>query len=148
MLFERVKPSQSPDSLKANKIIATGAAFGSYIALSTVVFFIMTTRTDFISVRTCHPYYLCDFLVPNLINSIWQHIIKARLLVGHDEVIKSALFLQMSIVNHAIGLFAHSRDGHCSGPIVTISSVLSQLVSYSPAQFPPQCDMWLLLQLI
>lgn len=106
MLFERVKPSQSPDSLKANKIIATGAAFGSYIALSTVVFFIMTTRTDFIS-----------------------HIIKARLLVGHDEEIKSALFLQMSIVNHAIGLFAHSRDGHCSGPIVTISSVLSQLVA-------------------
>ncbi|KAF2910907.1 hypothetical protein DAI22_11g137100 [Oryza sativa Japonica Group] len=109
MLFERAKSSQSPDSLKAKKIIVTGAAFGSYVALSTVVFFIFTTRTDFIS-----------------------HIFKARLLrllVGHDEEIKSALFLQMSILNHAVGLFAQSCDGHCSGPLVTISFVLSQLVA-------------------
>uniref|UniRef100_A0A0E0F5V0 Uncharacterized protein n=1 Tax=Oryza meridionalis TaxID=40149 RepID=A0A0E0F5V0_9ORYZ len=96
MLFERAKSSQSPDSLKAKKIIVTGAAFGSYVALSTV------------------------------------HIFKARLLrllVGHDEEIKSALFLQMSILNHAVGLFAQSCDGHCSGPLVTISFVLSQLVA-------------------
>uniref|UniRef100_A0A0E0J1X5 Uncharacterized protein n=1 Tax=Oryza nivara TaxID=4536 RepID=A0A0E0J1X5_ORYNI len=46
MLFERVKPSQSPDSLKANKIIATGAAFGSYIALSTVVATVIAVYGD------------------------------------------------------------------------------------------------------
>nr|ABA93805.1 E1-E2 ATPase family protein [Oryza sativa Japonica Group] len=57
MLFERAKSSQSPDSLKAKKIIVTGAAFGSYVALSTVVFFIFTTRTDFISVATVIAVY-------------------------------------------------------------------------------------------
>uniref|UniRef100_A0A0E0BJ58 Uncharacterized protein n=1 Tax=Oryza glumipatula TaxID=40148 RepID=A0A0E0BJ58_9ORYZ len=112
MLFERAKSSQSPDSLKAKKIIVTGAAFGSYVALSTVVFFIFTTRTDFIS-------YLTAIFKARLL----------RLLVGHDEEIKSALFLQMSILNHAVGLFAQSCDGHCSGPLVTISFVLSQLVA-------------------
>uniref|UniRef100_A0A0E0MFJ3 Uncharacterized protein n=1 Tax=Oryza punctata TaxID=4537 RepID=A0A0E0MFJ3_ORYPU len=57
MLFERAKSSRSPDSLKAKKIIATGAAFGSYVALSTVVFFMITTRPDFISVATVIAVY-------------------------------------------------------------------------------------------
>uniref|UniRef100_A0A0D9XS56 Cation-transporting P-type ATPase C-terminal domain-containing protein n=1 Tax=Leersia perrieri TaxID=77586 RepID=A0A0D9XS56_9ORYZ len=106
MLFERTKSSKSPDSLKAKKIIATGSAFGSYVALSTVMFFIITTRTEFIS-----------------------GIFKARSLVGHDDEIKSALFLQMSTVNHAIGLFTQSYYGCSFGPLVTISFVLSQLVA-------------------
>ncbi|KAL6661227.1 hypothetical protein ACP70R_000611 [Stipagrostis hirtigluma subsp. patula] len=109
MLFERVKSSKSPDRLKAKAIIGTGAAFGSYVALSTVLFFIIATRTDFI-----------------------HHIFKARSLIGHDKEIRSALFLQMSMINHAIGLFAQSCSGHltyCPGPLVTISFVLSQLVA-------------------
>ncbi|KAL6646119.1 hypothetical protein ACP70R_017727 [Stipagrostis hirtigluma subsp. patula] len=108
MLFERVKLSKSPDRLKAKAIIGTGAAFGSYVALSTVLFFIIAARTDFI------------------------HIFKARSLIGHEKEIRSALFLQMSMINHAIGLFAQSCSGHltyCPGPLVTISFVLSQLVA-------------------
>jgi hypothetical protein len=38
MLFEGVKSSKSPNSLKAKKIIATGAASGSYMALNTNIF--------------------------------------------------------------------------------------------------------------
>ncbi|CAO2169581.1 unnamed protein product [Urochloa humidicola] len=109
MLFERVKSSKSPDVLKAKKIIATGAAFGSYAALSTIFFFIIATRSNFI-----------------------LHIIKGRSLIIHDEEIKSALFLQMSMVNHAIGLFAQLFDGQsvgCPGFLVTTSFVVSQLVA-------------------
>ncbi|KAK3122096.1 hypothetical protein QOZ80_8BG0665080 [Eleusine coracana subsp. coracana] len=107
MLFDRVKLSMSPDNWKAKRIIATGAAFGCYITLSTFVFSIIAMRTDFIT-----------------------YIFKARSLSGHDKEIKSVLFLQMSIVNHAIGLFTQLYDGHLTtpGPIVASSFVISQLV--------------------
>ncbi|KAL5219229.1 hypothetical protein ABZP36_019913 [Zizania latifolia] len=53
MLFERMKLSKSPDKLRVKKIIARGAAFGSYIVLSTAIFFRVATMTDFFSVATC-----------------------------------------------------------------------------------------------
>ena len=134
MLFEGAKSSKSPNSLKAKKIIATGAASGSYMALSTIIIFY---NLNYDRPHTCEyllPWYFsCDFLAPNLIVSIWQHIFKVRSLMSHDEEMKSALFLQMSMVNHAIGLFARSFDGHlidCPGSLVTTSFVVSQLVCF------------------
>ena len=53
ILFEGAKSSKSPNSLKAKKIIAIGAASGSYMALSTIIFLIISTRTDLIPVSTC-----------------------------------------------------------------------------------------------
>jgi hypothetical protein len=53
-------------------------------------------------------------------------------LMGSDEEIRSALFLQISTVNQAIALFVHS-DGCCiirwPGPFVTFAFVVSQTVS-------------------
>lgn len=70
MLFDRVKLSKSPNNWTAKRIIATGAAFGCYITLSTVVFFIVAMRTD-LTVRTyCPEFFTCDILILYLINSI------------------------------------------------------------------------------
>lgn len=57
---------------------------------------------------------------------------KHKSLMGSDEEIRSALFLQISTVNQAIALFVHS-DGCCiirwPGPFVTFAFVVSQTVS-------------------
>jgi hypothetical protein len=53
--------------------------------------------------------------------------------MSHDEEMKNALFLQMSMVNHAIGLFARSFDGHFinhSRSLGTTSFVISQPVCF------------------
>ena len=55
--------------------------------------------------------------------------------MGTDEEIRSALFLQMSIVNQAVVLFAHSDDCcliRCPGPFVAITSIFTQMVSSFP----------------
>ena len=84
-------------------------------------------------------------MVPDLINTIfWQQILKARSLIGHDEEIRSALFLQISMVNHGTGLFAYSYNGYstdCPGPVVTVSFVVSQLVRLFSALFRPECTI-------
>ncbi|KAF0932819.1 hypothetical protein E2562_012151 [Oryza meyeriana var. granulata] len=109
MLFERMKLSKSRDTLRVKKIIASGAAFGSYIVLSTAIFFRAATMTDFISCK-----------------------IEGKSLMGTDEEIRAALFLQMSIVNQAVALFAHSDDCcniTCPGPVVTFAFIFTQMVA-------------------
>lgn len=46
----------SQDTLRVKKIIASGAAFGSYIVLSTAIFFRAATMTGFFSVSTFSSY--------------------------------------------------------------------------------------------
>ncbi|KAL6847582.1 hypothetical protein ACP4OV_022608 [Aristida adscensionis] len=109
MLFERVKLNKSPDRWKVKKTITCGAAFGSYIVLSTAIFFKAAKATDIFS---------CKF--------------KDRSLMGTDEEIRAALFLQMSIVNQAVALFAYSDDCcliRCPGPFVTFTFIFSQMVA-------------------
>ncbi|ONL92666.1 ATPase 2 plasma membrane-type [Zea mays] len=109
MLFERVELNKSPDKWRVQKIITSGAAFGSYIVLTTAIFYRVAT--------TANPF-ACKF----------KHIS----LMGSDEEIRSALFLQISTVNQAIALFVHS-DGCCiirwPGPFVTFAFVVSQTVA-------------------
>ncbi|CAD6201565.1 unnamed protein product [Miscanthus lutarioriparius] len=109
MLFERVELNKSPDKWRVQKIITSGAAFGSYIVLTTAIFYRVA--------RTANPF-ACKF----------KHIS----LMGSDEEIRAALFLQMSTVNQAIALFVHS-DGcciiRCPGPFVTFAFVVSQMVA-------------------
>lgn len=50
ILFERVELSNSPDRWRVKKIIASGVASGSYIILSTAIFFRAATLTGFFSV--------------------------------------------------------------------------------------------------
>ena len=48
---DRVKPSPNPDNWKLNEIFATGIVLGSYLAVMTVVFFVLTYETNFFPVR-------------------------------------------------------------------------------------------------
>lgn len=52
--------------------------------------------------------------------------------MGTDEDIRAALFLQMSIVNQAVALFAHSDDCcliRCPGPFVAFTFIFIQMVA-------------------
>ncbi|CAN6308350.1 unnamed protein product [Urochloa humidicola] len=115
MLLERVELNKSPDRWRVQKSIASGAAFGSYIVLSTAIFYKIA--------RTANPFS-CKF--------------KDRSLMGTDEEIRAALFLQMSIVNQAIALFVHSDDCcliRCPGPFVTFTFVASQIAATRKAVY-------------
>lgn len=115
ILFERMKVSKSPDRWRVMKIIGSGVAFGSYIVLSTIIFFRAATLTNFLSYN-----------------------FKSRSLMGSDEEIRAALFLQMSIVNQAVVLFAHSDDCcliRCPGPFVAVTSMFTQMVATHKAVY-------------
>lgn len=44
---DRVKPSPLPDSWKLSEIFATGVVIGSYLALTTVIFYWAAYETEF-----------------------------------------------------------------------------------------------------
>lgn len=46
MLFERVELNKSPDKWRVQKIITSGAAFGSYIVLTTAIFYRVATTAN------------------------------------------------------------------------------------------------------
>ena len=54
---DRVKPSPLPDSWKLSEIFATGVVLGAYLALMTVIFFIMAYETDYFPVKI-----ICNYL--------------------------------------------------------------------------------------
>lgn len=53
MLFERVELNRSPDKWRVQKIITSGAAFGSYIVLTTAIFYRVA--------RTANPFAVSAF---------------------------------------------------------------------------------------
>uniref|UniRef100_A0A8I6Y3D8 Uncharacterized protein n=2 Tax=Hordeum vulgare subsp. vulgare TaxID=112509 RepID=A0A8I6Y3D8_HORVV len=114
-LFERVELSNSPDRWRVKKIIASGVVSGSYIILSTAIFFRAATLTDFVSYK-----------------------FEGRSLMGSDEETRAALFLQMSIVNQAVVLFVHSDDCcliRCPGPVVACTFIFTQMVATHKAVY-------------
>lgn len=115
ILFETMKLTKSPDRWRAKKIIASGVAFGSYIVLSSIIFLRATILPNFLSYK-----------------------FKGRLLMGTDEENRAALFLQMSIVNQAVILFAHYDDCcliRCPGTFVAITSIFTQMVATHKAVY-------------
>uniref|UniRef100_A0A0D9Z0W2 P-type ATPase A domain-containing protein n=1 Tax=Oryza glumipatula TaxID=40148 RepID=A0A0D9Z0W2_9ORYZ len=61
-----------------------------------------------------------------------QFKIEHKSLMDTDEEIRAALFLQMSIVNQAVALFAYSDDCchiRCPGPVVTFAFIFTQMVA-------------------
>ncbi|XP_024978889.1 ATPase 8, plasma membrane-type-like isoform X2 [Cynara cardunculus var. scolymus] len=82
-----VEPSPVPDSWKLNEIFATGIILGTYLALVTVAFFWLTAKTDLLS-------KLCG------VHSI----------VGNDDEITAALYLQVSIISQALIFVTRSRS--------------------------------------
>ncbi|KAJ3698967.1 hypothetical protein LUZ61_002672 [Rhynchospora tenuis] len=83
---DRVVPSPLPDSWKLKEIFATGIVLGTYMALMTVLFFYLANDTDFFS-----------------------EIFRVRSLMGKEEEIMSALYLQVSIISQALIFVTRSR---------------------------------------
>lgn len=48
---DRVKPSPLPDSWKLSEIFTTGVVIGTYLAVTTVIFFWAAHQTDFFVVN-------------------------------------------------------------------------------------------------
>lgn len=55
MLFDKVKLNKSPDKWRVKNIIRSGAAFGTYIVLSTAIFFQAITALDIFTVSSFLP---------------------------------------------------------------------------------------------
>ncbi|GLJ43044.1 hypothetical protein SUGI_0893530 [Cryptomeria japonica] len=84
---DRVKPSQMPDSWKLKEIFATGVVLGTYLAVTTVLFFKIIYHTDWF---------------PN-------HFNVSHIKEDHPKVM-SALYLQVSIISQALIFVTRSRS--------------------------------------
>ncbi|KAJ1267892.1 hypothetical protein BS78_07G093800 [Paspalum vaginatum] len=83
---DRVKPSPHPDSWKLKEIFVTGVVYGSYLALTTVLFFWAMRSTDF---------FTATFGV--------------RPLHGRPDEMMSALYLQVATVLAALPTIGFAR---------------------------------------
>lgn len=54
---DRVKPSPLPDSWKLTEIFATGVVIGTYLALTTVIFYYGIAETSFFAVNASGLFY-------------------------------------------------------------------------------------------
>ena len=67
-----------------------------------------------------------------------QYKFEGRSLMGSNEEIKAALFLQMSIVNQTVVLFVHFDDCYlirCPGPVAACTSIFTQMVATHKAVY-------------
>lgn len=65
---DRVKPSPLPDSWKLSEIFATGVVIGTYLAITTVIFFYAMSETSFFAVNASillTKNIVCNFLKPH-----------------------------------------------------------------------------------
>ncbi|KAJ4971852.1 hypothetical protein NE237_004951 [Protea cynaroides] len=106
---DRVTPSPLPDSWKLKEIFATGVVLGTYMALATVLFFWLMSRTTFFETR---------FHVRHISNN-------------NDEMM-SALYLQVSIISQALIFVTRSRSWSFlerPGVLLVSAFLLAQLVA-------------------
>jgi H+-transporting ATPase len=106
---DRVKPSPVPDSWKLNEIFATGVVLGTYMALTTVLFFWLAHDTDFFS-----------------------KTFGVRSIQGNEEELMAALYLQVSIISQALIFVTRSRSWSFverPGFLLLIAFVIAQLVA-------------------
>ncbi|XP_056161974.1 ATPase 9, plasma membrane-type-like isoform X2 [Syzygium oleosum] len=84
---DRVKPSPIPDFLKLREILATGIVLGSYLAVTTVVFFWAAHKTNFFSDK-----------------------FGVRSIGDNPHELTAAVYLQMSIGSQALIFVTRSRS--------------------------------------
>ncbi|KAF5753706.1 putative P-type H(+)-exporting transporter [Helianthus annuus] len=84
---DRVKLSPLPDSWKVNEIFATGIVLGTYLSLVTVLFFWLSSRTDF-----------------------FPRLFGVRSIVGNDDEVTPALYLQVRIISQALIFVTRSQS--------------------------------------
>ncbi|CAN8268392.1 unnamed protein product [Cochlearia groenlandica] len=106
---DRVKPSPVPDSWKLNEIFATGVVLGTYMALTTVLFFWLAHDTTFFS-----------------------KTFGVRSIQGNEEELMAALYLQVSIISQALIFVTRSRSWSFverPGYLLLIAFVVAQLIA-------------------
>ncbi|XP_061362903.1 plasma membrane ATPase 1-like isoform X3 [Gastrolobium bilobum] len=110
---DRVKPSPTPDSWKLSEIFATGVVLGSYLALMTVIFFLVVYETNFFPVR---------FRV-NTDDPVTDEV---------KEMLGSAVYLQVSTISQALIFVTRSRGWSYTerpGLLLVIAFIIAQLVA-------------------
>ncbi|GJW84331.1 plasma membrane ATPase 1-like protein, partial [Tanacetum coccineum] len=113
---DRVKPSPSPDSWKLSEIFATGVVIGTYLAIMTVVFFHLASRTSF---------FASNFGVSELNKyktNLSEHHLNAKL--------ASAIYLQVSTISQALIFVTRSRGWSFMerpGLLLVAAFILAQL---------------------
>ena len=128
---DRVKPSPVPDSWKLNEIFATGVVLGTYMALTTVLFFWLAHDTNFFSVSRIQ-YDINNIPLLHLFFNIkFQKTFGVRSIQENEEELMAALYLQVSIISQALIFVTRSRSWSFverPGFLLLIAFVIAQLV--------------------
>ncbi|XP_027186621.1 plasma membrane ATPase 1 [Cicer arietinum] len=115
---DRVKPSPLPDSWKLSEIFATGIVLGSYLALMTVVFFMIVFETNFFPNRFGVKHFR-----PNPHAPVTDEM---------REMLASAVYLQVSTISQALIFVTRSRGWSYAerpGLLLVFAFVIAQLVA-------------------
>ncbi|XP_059644206.1 plasma membrane ATPase 1-like isoform X2 [Cornus florida] len=96
---DRVKPSPLPDSWKLSEIFATGIVIGSYLALTTVLFFFAAYETSFFAKH----FHVTDF------NKNLYNLKDAATSKALNAQLASAVYLQVSTISQALIFVTRSR---------------------------------------
>ncbi|KAH6557462.1 hypothetical protein KP509_1Z113200 [Ceratopteris richardii] len=113
---DRVKPSPLPDSWKLREIFATGIVLGSYLALTTVVFFWAVHRTTFFSDK-----------------------FGVRHIGWSQSELTAAVYLQVSIISQALIFVTRSRRWcfmERPGLYLMLAFVVAQVLATLLAVYP------------
>ncbi|XP_043709556.1 plasma membrane ATPase 4-like [Telopea speciosissima] len=106
---DRVKPSPQPDSWKLKEIFATGIVLGGYMALMTVLFFWLMSKTTFFETQ---------FHVRRISDQRYEMM--------------AALYLQVSIISQALIFVTRSRSWSFverPGLLLVCAFIIAQLVA-------------------
>ncbi|KAK4489168.1 hypothetical protein RD792_004962 [Penstemon davidsonii] len=118
---DRVKPSPIPDCWKLSEIFATGIVIGTYLALTTVLFFYLAYETSFFAQH----FHVKDFS---------KHV--GALTDDSSRVLKdklaSAVYLQVSTISQALIFVTRSRGWSFTerpGLLLVAAFIVAQLVA-------------------
>ncbi|KAL3834988.1 hypothetical protein ACJIZ3_009724 [Penstemon smallii] len=118
---DRVKPSPIPDCWKLSEIFATGIVIGTYLALTTVLFFYLAYETSFFAQH----FHVKDFS---------KHV--GALTDDSSRVLKdklaSAVYLQVSTISQALIFVTRSRGWSFTerpGLLLVAAFIIAQLVA-------------------
>ncbi|KAL2929922.1 ATPase 8 plasma membrane-type [Bienertia sinuspersici] len=106
---DRVKPSPVPDSWKLNEIFVTGIILGSYMALTTALFFFLAHDTN-----------------------IFTDIFGVRSITANVDELTAAIYLQVSIISQALIFVTRSRSWsfiETPGILLVVAFLAAQLVA-------------------
>ncbi|KAL9668666.1 hypothetical protein QQ045_006204 [Rhodiola kirilowii] len=119
---DRVKPSPVPDSWKLSEIFATGVVIGTYLAITTVIFFWLTYETSFFNDHfgvedfNKHKLNISDINVADLLN----------------RKLSSAVYLQVSTISQALIFVTRSRGWSFTempGLLLLAAFLVAQLIA-------------------